>query len=215
MHNRSILVPLTAAAVLAGGCAPRTAPRTAPGTASPAASSVQAASLRAVGLTLATDPDTVVDFPGFNVRIHREGRVTIAGQPTEDAVRELPRRGVTAVVNLRTPKEMSDTTQVAFDEARLVRELGLAYVQVPLGGADHPYTPAAVDSFAAVLDRYRGPVLLHCTVGGRASNLWAAYLVRRHGFDLAEAYARGQAMGIGQSPFGQLLGRKLQVIYAD
>jgi len=160
-------------------------------------------------------PDTVADYPGFQARIHREGRVLIAGQPSEVAVRALPAHGVTAVVNLRTPGEMEDRDRVAFDEAALVRELGIEYVWIPLGGDDHPYTPAAVDTFAAVLQRHRGPVLLHCTVAWRASHLWAAYLVRYQGFAVDEAYARGEAMGIGRMPLARLLDRDLRVTDGD
>src|SRR4026208_2252533 len=42
----------------------------------------------------------------------------IAGQPTEQALRELRAKGVTTVVNLRMPQEM---TQIGFDEAALVK----------------------------------------------------------------------------------------------
>src|SRR6478752_4246132 len=40
----------------------------------------------------------------------------IAGQPTEKALRDLRAKGVTTIVNLRMPQEMS---QVGFDEAAL------------------------------------------------------------------------------------------------
>src|SRR5437868_15483102 len=52
----------------------------------------------------------------------------IGGQPTEKALRDLRARGVTTVVNLRMPEEMAQ--QVKFDEAALVRELGMKYVQI-------------------------------------------------------------------------------------
>ena len=68
-------------------------------------------------------------------------------------------------------------------------------------------------------DHGRGPgrlrsVLLHCIVAWRASHLWAAYLVRHQGFTVAEAYARGEAIGIGEMPLAGLLDRKLEVIAA-
>jgi uncharacterized protein (TIGR01244 family) len=160
-------------------------------------------------------PDTVSDYPGFQARIYREGRLYIAGQPSAEACRELPARGVTAVVNLRTPGEMDDRDRVPFDEAALLGELGIDYVWIPLGGEEHPYTPAAVDSFAAALQRHRGPVLLHCTVAWRASHLWAAYLVRHQGWELGEAYARASRIGIGELPVARLLDRELKVIEAD
>lgn len=78
-------------------------------------------------------PDSVTDLPGFSGRIYLDGRVYIGGQPEEDALRALPARDVTAVINLRTPKEMADTSRVAFDEAALVDSLGMAYIEIPGG----------------------------------------------------------------------------------
>jgi uncharacterized protein (TIGR01244 family) len=171
-----------------------------------------AAEKPAVAFDRSAPPDTVPDFDGFRGRIYREGRVFIGGQPSEDAVRALPDHGVTCVVNLRTPSEMEDRERVPFDEAALLEELGIDYVWIPLGGDDHPYTPAAVEAFAGALERHDGPVLLHCTVGWRASHMWAAYLVEHLGFPVAEAYARGEDIGIGRLPFARLLDRELKVI---
>lgn len=160
-------------------------------------------------------PDTVADLPGFSGRIYRDGRVYIGGQPDQAALRALPWHDVTAVINLRTPQEMADTSKVAFDQAALVDSLDLDYILIPLGGKEYPYTPAAVDSFAAALDRHPGPVLLHCTSGGRASHLWAAYLVRHRGWDVSAAYARGEAIGIRRSAFSQLLDQEMKVVPDD
>src|SRR5215831_1032021 len=55
----------------------------------------------------------------------------IGGQPTEQALRELHAKGVTTVVNLRMPEEMA---RVSFDEAALVKELGMTYVHIPMRG---------------------------------------------------------------------------------
>ena len=160
-------------------------------------------------------PDTVPDVEGVRGRIFREGRVSIAGQPSHAALVTLTGRGLATVVNLRTPEEMADRARVPFDEAALADSLDLAYVPIPLGGDEFPYTPAAVDSFAAALARGDGPVLLHCTVGWRASHLWAAYLVRHLGFPVDEAYARGETMGIGVMPFARLIDQPVKVVPAD
>jgi uncharacterized protein (TIGR01244 family) len=104
----------------------------------------------------------------------------ISGQPTERGLRELRAQGVTTVVNLRTPEEMK--SRVPFDEAALVKELGMKYVYLPMRGtAEYPYAPEALKSFAAALSEANGKVLLHCTIAWRASHLWAAYLIQyRH-----------------------------------
>ncbi len=157
-------------------------------------------------------PDTVADLGNFGTRIYRDGRVYIGGQPDEDALRALPGRGITAVINLRTAGEMGDTNKVPFDEAVLVNNLGMEYVWIPLGDREHPYSPAVVDSFAAALERHPGPVLLHCRSGSRVSYVWAAYLVRHRGWDVSKAYARGEAIGIRRSGFSRLLDKKMKMV---
>jgi protein tyrosine phosphatase (PTP) superfamily phosphohydrolase (DUF442 family) len=97
----------------------------------------------------------------------------------------------------------------------VVAELGTEYIAIPLGGAEHPYAPQAVDRLAKALSDHPGPVLLHCTVGWRASYLWVAYLIREQGFTLPDALARGEAIAITPDPLEGLLGRALTVRFAD
>ena len=156
-------------------------------------------------------PDSVGDWPGFQARLWRDGRVFIGGQPDSTALAGARERGITCVVNLRTPAETEDRHRVPYDEAALAARLGLDYVQAPIGDAGHPYTPAAVDSLAAALARHDGPVLLHCTVGWRAAHVWVAYLVRHEGWDFDAALARGERLGITESPLGGLLGRPVRL----
>jgi uncharacterized protein (TIGR01244 family) len=138
----------------------------------------------------------------------------IAGQPTEKALRDLKARGVTTIVNLRMPEEMA---KVGFDEAALARELGLAYVHIPMrGSAENPYGPKELDRFAATLASAPGKVLLHCTVAWRASHLWAAYLIRDRQVPVATALAQARAINLrddapfgGQQPIEGFLGRSV------
>ena len=138
----------------------------------------------------------------------------IAGQPTEKALRQLKAKGVTTVINLRTPEEMA---QVGFDEAALLKELGIAYVHIPMrGSAENPYGPKQLDQFAATLASAKGKVLLHCTVAWRASHLWAAYLIRDRGVPVATAIAHTRKINLrdeapfgGQQPIEGFLGRKV------
>jgi protein tyrosine phosphatase (PTP) superfamily phosphohydrolase (DUF442 family) len=100
----------------------------------------------------------------------------VAGQPTARALREMKARGVTTVVNLRSPQEMA---RIPFDEAALVRELGMTYIYLPMRGTpDLPYAPSAVTALAQALREADGKVLLHCTIAWRASHLLAAYLIQ-------------------------------------
>ncbi len=138
----------------------------------------------------------------------------IAGQPTEKALRELKAKGVTTVVNLRMPQEMA---RIGFDEAALLKELGMTYVHIPLGGTPpNAYSPAALDQFASTLASANGKVLLHCTIAWRASHMWGAYLIRDRQVPVAAALAqvgkinlRPDAPFNGQHPIEGFLGRSL------
>jgi uncharacterized protein (TIGR01244 family) len=168
-----------------------------------------------VEIDRATLPVEVKDIEGVQQRLFRDGRVFIAGQPSEQAFERFKALGVTVVVNLRTQREMDNRQAVPFDEPATLAKLGLEYLHIPLGGDDNPWTPAAVERFAQALEKHRGPVLLHCTVAWRASYLWAAYLIRYGGLDLDAAMARGRAIGIGRDPLEGLTGRQLKVEWAD
>jgi uncharacterized protein (TIGR01244 family) len=143
----------------------------------------------------------------------------IAGQPTEKALRELRAKGVTTVVNLRMPEEMA---RVGFDEAAIVKELGIKYVYIPMRGtADHPYGPKELDTFAAAMGSADGKVLLHCTIAWRASHLWAAYLIRERKVPVADALAQTRMINLmdnmrmgnsDQQPLEGFLGRAVPEI---
>jgi uncharacterized protein (TIGR01244 family) len=137
----------------------------------------------------------------------------IGGQPTEKALRELRAKGVTTVVNLRMPEEMA---KVGFDEAALVKELGMTYVHIPMRGtAANPYGPKQLDTFAATMASAEGKVLLHCTIAWRASHLWAAYLIRERKMPVATVLSQARLinlmddmrMGADQQPLEGFLGR--------
>jgi uncharacterized protein (TIGR01244 family) len=145
--------------------------------------------------------------------------VFIAGQPTEQALRDLAAQGVKTVVNLRTPPEMA--TRVPFDEKALVQQLGMKYVYLPMrGNEEYPYSPDDLKDFGKAMQETKGKLLLHCTVAWRASHMWAAYLIQFR--DLPVATALDQARKINlmddmrsegeRQPVEDLLGRSLSEI---
>ena len=161
----------------------------------------------------AADPILLPNEGLFQARFASVGDdLFIAGQPTEAALRELSAKGVTTVVNLRMPEEMA---KVGFDEAAVVKELGLAYVHIPMRGTkENPYAPSDLDRFATTLASARGKVLLHCTVAWRASHLWAAYLIQYRKVPVTTALTQARAINLrddqpygGQQPIEGFLGR--------
>ena len=133
----------------------------------------------------------------------------IAGQPTEQGLRDMAAAGVTTVVNLRTDQEMDNRDVVPFDEAALVDSLDIRYVHVPSGGPDTAYAPDMVAQFDEALRAAKGGVLLHCTVAWRASHLYTAWLYRYGGLTLNEAVEHGRAINLGQLPLEGFLDERL------
>lgn len=132
----------------------------------------------------------------FQERAARVGEdMFVTGQPTERALRELRAQGVTTVVNLRTPEEM--TRNVPFDEPALVAKLGMRYVYLPVRGtSEYPYSTETLAKFAEAVSTAKGKVLLHCTIAWRASHLWAAYLIKERGIPVDTALANARAINL-------------------
>ena len=143
--------------------------------------------------------------------------IFIGGQPTEKALRDLRAKGVTTIVNLRMPQEMA---RVGFDEAALVKELGMRYVYIPMSGTgENPYDPKGLDTFSAAMASADGKVLLHCTIAWRASHLWGAYLIRDRNVPVAAALSQARQINLmddmrmsQQQPLEGFLGRAVPEI---
>lgn len=152
-----------------------------------------------------------LDSEGFRQILAKSGNLYISGQPDEESFQKLKSEGVTTVINLRTDMEMDNRDYVPFDEEAVVENLGLKYIQIPLGGTDSPYTKEALVKFADAMDNANGEVLLHCTTAHRASYMWAAYLIQFKSFSPDEAIEYAKAVNFGEWPLEGLLGKKLKV----
>lgn len=162
---------------------------------------------------------TILDTTGmFQARYASVGDdFFIGGQPTEKALRDMKAKGVTTVINLRTPPEME---RIGFDEKALIESLGMKYVYIPLrtGSTDEmAYSPAALAKFSEAMKQADGKVLLHCTIAWRASHMWGAYLIQQ-GVPDSAAVLHARAINLmdehrmdtsGQQPIEMMLGRKI------
>jgi uncharacterized protein (TIGR01244 family) len=120
----------------------------------------------------------------------RPGLLT-GGQPAPTDWAALKARGVGMVVNLRPAAEMAGR-----NEAAEVAAAGMAYVGIPVPGAD------AVDADNArrlwtLLKTTEGPVFVHCASGNRAGALLALGAAQSGGMAPDAALAFGRAAGLG------------------
>lgn len=107
-----------------------------------------------------------------------------AGQPTAAQLDELREAGFERIIYIAFS---TDRNAIA-NEDKLVRDLGMDYVQIPVIW-DSP-TIADYESFAAVMQRDPGKkTLLHCQVNMRASAFGFLYRVLQQGVSVAQAKA--------------------------
>ncbi|MBS1708691.1 MAG: dual specificity protein phosphatase family protein [Armatimonadetes bacterium] len=173
--------------------------------------SVCAATTLALDKRPFTAPEKL-DKPGFQAGIWNVGACYVAGQPSEAAFRDLAKEGVKTVICLRGQDELDNRQAVPFDEAALLKELGINFVHIPVS-TDEQYGPGSVAKFAEALDKAEGKVLLHCTVAWRASYVWVAYLHAHRGVPLDAAVKAGMAMNISADRIASLAG--LNVVYEE
>ncbi len=162
----------------------------------------------------APGPVELADFGVIAGSAWAVGPTVVAGQPTEESLRALAAKGVKAVICLRSDRELADRKAVPFDEPALVRSLGMEFVQVPLGTSWH-YTPETLERIDAAMRKFDGNVLLHCTVGFRATTAWAAHRAKFGGLTLEQALAEGREMGLGVDNIGALVGRRVEYRLTD
>ena len=112
--------------------------------------------------------------------------LTVGGQPSEDDLTHFAREGYAVVINLRTAGEFDD-----FDEAEVVESLGMTYVNIPVDGRGD-LTEENAARLHDALHGAEGPVLLHCTIGMRASGLLGVEGYLFHNLSAEEAKKLGR-----------------------
>ncbi len=120
--------------------------------------------------------------------VHSVDGISTAGQPDEKALKVFADNGYAAVIDLRTPGESR-----GIDEARLVEEMGMDYVSLPVGRDGISFENAR--SLDELISRYDGPVLVHCGSGNRVGALLALRASLK-GADDEAAMAAGREGGL-------------------
>ncbi len=136
----------------------------------------------------ATEPEA---FPldGVNNSI-KFGDLTIAGQPTQEALGKLSELGYKSVISVRGLDEVN------WDEANTVQTLGMEFYQAPMGKPLTAITDAQVALFNDAMQNAAKPVFLHCGSGNRAAALWAVWLVEHQGVKPDEALRLAELSGM-------------------
>lgn len=134
------------------------------------------------------DPPPAMTAVGIVLHAPRPGLYT-AGQPASSDWAMIAGRGVTTVINLRTPAELAGR-----DEAAEVGAAGMRYAEIPVDGAAGIGMEKA-RALRSLLDRADGPVLVHCASGNRVGALIALGAADA-GASTEDAIAQGRAAGM-------------------
>lgn len=112
------------------------------------------------------------------------------GQPSREGFLDLQKNGTRTIINLREEPWLID------EERRLIAELGLDYVSIPLSPFREP-TDAEIEEFLKVaLEPARQPVFVHCLHGqDRTGAMVCIYRMEVHGWSFDQAYAEMVAHG--------------------
>jgi len=116
-----------------------------------------------------------------------------AGQPGPAHFRSLKEAGVTLVIDLRDPSEPR-----GFDEAALLRELGIEYVVIPVH--DGVLTDETLERVTAAVRAGEGrETLVHCASGNRIGGALVPYLMLHQGFTEDDTTMAALRMGLRAS----------------
>jgi uncharacterized protein (TIGR01244 family) len=126
-----------------------------------------AISISTLLFSLASDSaakDGVTEFQMKNTAMPYENLIT-GGQPTKADLVKMAKQGVSLVINLRTQGEFD-----GYDEKKLVNDLGMKYLVIPVNGA-RGINNTNAELLHRALSQSKGTVLLHCASSNRVGGL--------------------------------------------
>jgi uncharacterized protein (TIGR01244 family) len=123
-------------------------------------------------------------------RLHTLGGIFLASQPQKEDFKQAADNGIKTVINLRDPKEID------WDEAALVKAVGLEYVNLPFRSAKELSDEIFDKSRKLLADKSKRPLLLHCASANRVGALWLAHRVLDDGVKYDDALAEAKTVGL-------------------
>jgi uncharacterized protein (TIGR01244 family) len=134
------------------------------------------------GLTVQTQADDIGLIELFNYYEYSP-RLASAGQPSKEQLAGIAEAGIEAVINLApviSPGAYAD-------EGELIRDLGMAYVHIPVDWEQPPL--ADLEAFLAAMDQFGDKrILVHCAANARASVFVYLWRTLKAGHNTEEAH---------------------------
>jgi len=150
------------------------------------------AALLGFSAVASADP-SVKGVPNFHVV---NENVLRGGQPTDAGLRNLADMGIKTIVDLQ---EEGDRAK---GEKRLVKALGMKYVNIPMKGMTTPTEKQISHALKALDDTSDGPVFIHCKRGAdRTGVVIACYRVQHDNWDNQKALSEARNYGMSWYQF--------------
>ncbi len=127
---------------------------------------------------------------GATRNVHSFGKTMLCGQPSAAEFSEAKKRGIKTVITLR------EKTEIDWDEAAALRQLGLNFYQLGFRAPDS-LTPAIIEKTVTIMgDPKSMPVMLHCASANRVGALWLAHRVLNDKIDIETARKEAKTVGL-------------------
>jgi uncharacterized protein (TIGR01244 family) len=136
-------------------------------------------------------PPIAVDDLNLPQQGHPLASVVTAGQPSASQFSAIKAAGVSKVINLRP-----ETEDAGFDEAAVVKGLGMEYQVIPVAGPDDLSLNSAKALDKALYEAGDAGVLIHCASSNRVGALLALRAAWLQGASDESALALGEAGGL-------------------
>lgn len=129
-------------------------------------------------------------------QIHRLGKVWLAGQPSEaDFKLAKEKEGLKTVINLR------ESAELEFDEAKLLKELGINYHHFPFRSPSTLKDEVFDNARKVLNDKQNKPVMMHCASANRVGAIWLAHRVLDEQVPYEQALAEAKKVGLKSADF--------------
>ena len=126
------------------------------------------------------------NFQKVNDQVYR------GAQPSNSGFQDIAKVGIKTVIDLR---EIGEHSQA--DEQKVVTDLGMRYVSIPMHGMSTPDSADVAKVLALFNDTASGPVFVHCKRGAdRTGTVVAVYRISHDGWDNKKALSEAKSYGM-------------------
>jgi len=134
----------------------------------------------------AEDPKALPNFQIVNDNVLR------GGQPSDEGIKSLAKRGVKTIIDLRLASEHSIP-----HEKQLVESNGMHFVSVPMKGMSAPTDEQLFTVLRVLNDSKQWPVFVHCRRGAdRTGTILACYRISHDNWNNQKALEEAKTYGI-------------------